>query len=145
VCRFINADTFLSLQVFQPESHPHSHNQGPTKKNSGSKEGLSIYGLFCHLAHTPQGKNLLRQYFLRPSLNIALINERLETTAVFTRPDNVVVVESLVKSLKKIRNMKTVLIHLRKGISGSASVRGGGIRRGVWGSLVMVITHQASP
>ncbi|KAH0536656.1 hypothetical protein FGG08_006482 [Glutinoglossum americanum] len=136
--RFINTDTLLSLQIFQPESHPHSHNQGPTKKNSGSKEGLSIYGLFCQLAHTPQGKQLLRQYFLRPSTNIVLINERLETTAVFLCPENTAVIESLVKSLKKVQNMKTVLIHLRKGVSGNASARGGGIRRGVWGSLVMV-------
>ncbi|KAH0562249.1 hypothetical protein GP486_003054 [Trichoglossum hirsutum] len=114
---FINADTLLSLQVFQPESHPHSHNQGPARTNSGSKEGLSIYGLFRQLAHTPQGKHLLRQYFLRPSLNITLINERLETIAVLLLSENVAVVGPLVQSLKKIQNMKTVLIHLRKGFA----------------------------
>ena len=128
--------------MFRPESHPHSHNQGPTKKNSGSKEGLSIYGLFFQLAHTPQGKYLLRQIFLRPSLDIALINERLDTTTVFLRPENAVMIESLVKSLKKIQNMKTILIHLRKGVNGNASAKGGGIRRGVWGSLVMVPAQQ---
>jgi DNA mismatch repair protein MSH5 len=137
--RFINADTFLALQVFQPEPHPHSHNQGPTKMNSGSKEGLSIYGLFFQLAHTPQGKHLLRQFFLRPSLDINLINERLDTTTVFLHPDNALVIELLVKSLKNIQNMRTVLIHLRKGVSGNASAKGGRIRRGVWGSLVMVL------
>ncbi|KAI9779319.1 MAG: MutS protein msh5 [Geoglossum umbratile] len=139
--RFINADTFLALQAFKPESHPHPHNQGPTKKNSGSKEGLSIYGLFVQLAHTPQGKCLLRQIFLRPSLDITLINERLDTTTAFLRPDNAVVVELLVKSLKKIQNMRTVLIHLRKGVGGNASSKSGGIRRGVWGSLVMFTFH----
>ena len=112
--------------------------------NSGSKEGLSIYGLFLQLAHTPQGKYLLRQFFLRPSLDINLINERLDTTTVFLHPDNAAVIELLVKSLKKIQNMRTALIHLRKGVSGKASAKGGRIRRGVWGSLVMVLTHQVN-
>jgi hypothetical protein len=50
--RFINADTLHSLQILDDESHPNSHNQGPTKSASGSKEGLSVYGLFRHLART---------------------------------------------------------------------------------------------
>ena len=132
--RFISADTLSSLQVLQSESHPHSHNQGPTRASSGSKEGLSIYGLFHHLAHTPQGKHLLRQYFLRPSLNLAVINARLDTIRAFLRLDNVAPLESLIKSLKQVKNLRTVMIHLRKGINiGSGS--GGGIKSGAWVTL----------
>lgn len=134
IYRFVNADTLASLQILQSESHPQSHNQGPTKASSGSKEGLSVYGLFHHLARTPQGKYLLRQYFLRPSLDMGIVNERLDTASVFLRPDNSGPLNLIVKSLGQIKNMKTVMIHLRKGISKGLS-KGGGIKSGVWSSL----------
>ncbi|MCJ1249396.1 MutS protein msh5 [Trapelia coarctata] len=130
----VNADTLASLQIMQSESHPHSHNQGPTKATSGSKEGLSIYGLFHHLAKTPQGKYLLRQYFLRPTLDLEIITERQNTASVFLRPDNDGYMNELVKSLKQIKNMRTVMIHLQKGMS-NALTKGGGIKSGVWMSL----------
>ncbi|KAL9071237.1 MAG: hypothetical protein Q9157_005541 [Trypethelium eluteriae] len=131
---FVNMDTLLSLQIIQSESHPHSHNQGPTKSTSGSKEGLSIYGLFNHLARTPQGKFLLRQYFLRPSQNPEVINERLDTVSVFTRPDNANPLSDLSRKLAQIKNMRPVLIQMHKGVSGSAGT-GGGIARGAWASI----------
>lgn len=131
----MNADTLSSLQILQPEIHPQAHNQGPTNDNPGSKEGLSVYGLFQRLARTPQGKALLRQYFLRPSLQIGVINERLDSTTVFLRPDNDESLKSITNSLGKIKNMKTVLIHLRKGIS---NAKGGNVRCGLWSSLQSV-------
>lgn len=141
-CRFVNADTLASLQILQSESHPQSHNQGPTKASPGSKEGLSVYGLFYHLARTPQGKYLLRQYFLRPSLDIDTVNERLDTASIFLRPDNSGPLNVIVKSLGQIKNMKTVTIHLRKGISNGLS-KGGGIKSGVWSSLRSVIQRNS--
>lgn len=131
----MNADTLSSLQILQSEIHPQAHNQGPTNDNPGSKEGLSVYGLFQHLARTPQGKALLRQYFLRPSLEINVINERLDSTTVFLRPDNDESLRSITNSLGKIKNMKTALIHLRKGVSNG---KGGNIGCGVWSSLQSV-------
>lgn len=117
------------------QSHPVSHNQGPSSASPGSKEGLSVYGLFHHLARTPQGKFLLRQYFLRPSLDLEVINERLDTVSVFLRPDNSGVLDSIVKSLGQIKNMKTVVIHLRKGISNGIGKGTSGIKSGVWSSI----------
>ena len=136
--RFVNADTLASLQILQSESHPQSHNQGPTKASSGSKEGLSVYGLFHHLSRTPQGKHLLRQYFLRPSLDIGIINERLDTASVFLRPDNNGPMNMIVKSLGQIKNMRTVMIHLRKGVSNGSS-KGRAVNSGVWSSLRSVV------
>lgn len=134
IFRFINADALASLQIMQSESHPHSHNQGPTQGSSGSKEGLSVYGLFHHLARTPQGKQLLRQYFLRPSLDLDLIKERHDTATVFLQHDNDIYLDGIVRSLKGIKNMHTVMIHLRKGMSNGTG-RAGGIQSGVWSSL----------
>lgn len=131
---FINADTLHSLQIMDAESHPHSHNRGPTKASSGAKEGLSVYGLFHHLARTSQGRFLLRQYFLRPSLNLDTINERLNTTSVFTRPDNEAALNALVQSLKHIGNMRVMLIHLKKGVGGAAK-GWGGLSKSVWTAI----------
>ncbi|KAL9011247.1 MAG: hypothetical protein Q9173_003891 [Seirophora scorigena] len=135
----IDAETLSALQIMHSQVHPQSHMQGPS--TSGSKEGLSVYGLFHHFARTPQGKNLLRQYFLRPSVDINVINERLDTSSVFLRPENTRLLDSMTKSLGQIKNMRTVVIHLRKGISSGMGKGSGGIRSGVWSSLRSFAFH----
>ncbi|EGE03201.1 DNA mismatch repair protein msh5 [Trichophyton equinum CBS 127.97] len=136
----INRDTLASLQILQSESHPNAFNQGPGKTSSGSKEGLSIYGLFHHFARTPQGKRLLKQLFLRPSTDPTVIGQRHEFISVFLRPENDPSLQQLIKSLKNIKNMRPVMIHLRKGIStGSAKFRG--FKGVVWSSLLDFAFH----
>lgn len=130
---FINADTLHSLGIIDFEAHPHSHNRGPNA-NTGSKEGLSVYGLFHHLARTPQGKFLLRQCFLRPSLNIEVINERLDAVSTFSRSENAYALESLVQNMRTIGNMRTTMISLRKGV-GSPVPGKSGLSRSVWASV----------
>jgi DNA mismatch repair protein MSH5 len=136
---FVNADTLHSLQILGAESHPASHNRGPTKASSGAKEGLSVYGLFHHLARTTQGRFLLRQHFLRPSLNLDIINERLNTMTTFLRPDNDSALDSLVKIMKNVGNMRVMMINLRKGIGGATKGKGG-FSRSVWQSIRGVST-----
>lgn len=135
--RFMNAEAYTSLQIIQAETHPASHYQGPTKSPSGSKEGLSVYGLFQHLARSPQGKYRLRQIFLRPTLDMRILNERLDTIAVLLRPDNQGVLEDIYKCLKQIKNMRAVMINLQKGASGAADSNRG-IRRSIWHNLARV-------
>jgi len=93
-----------------------------------------VYGLFHHLARTPQGKQLLRQYFLRPSTDSAVINERLDTAAVFLRPDNHGPLMNITKNLGQVKNMRAVMINLKKGVSSGLS-KGGGIKNGIWSTL----------
>ena len=136
-CRFINGTTLLSLQIIQSESHPNMFNQGPGKKTSSSKEGLSVYGIFHHFAHTPQGRSKLRQHFLRPSVDIDVINERHNFISVFLRPDNYNSLNTLSKSLKHIKNLRAVMVNLHKGVStGSAKVAG--FKTTVWATLLAV-------
>ncbi|KAF2866754.1 muts domain V-domain-containing protein [Massariosphaeria phaeospora] len=137
---FINADTLHSLQILELESHPNSHNQGPAKASSGSKEGLSVYGLFHHLARTPQGKYLLRQYFLRPSLNPDVINERLDTVSMFVRPENAATLDVLVKNMKTVKNMRVTLRDLRKGVGGGSGTDGG-FSKSTWKSVRQFAYH----
>jgi len=118
----------------EAELHPHAHNQGPNATSSGSKEGLSVYGLFHHLARTPQGKQRLRQMFLRPLLDLNGIVERHRTIGTLLRTENDTVRGGLTKSFKSIKNMKPVMMHLRKGVSASTN-KTGGIRNGVWSTI----------
>ena len=136
--RFVNAATLTALQIMQPEAHPNASNQGPG--TSGSKESLSVFGLFQHNARTPQGKARLRQIFLRPSLDLAEINMRLDFSSVFSRPDNQPVLQKLSNSFSKIKNMRNVMIMLHKGVDGGNG-KFGSFKSGVWSSLLEFCYH----
>lgn len=113
---FVNADTLASLQIMQSEYHPNSHQRGPTSATSGAKESLSIYGLFSHMAVTPQGKLKLRRMFLQPSTDLDQIHERQWAISFFLRPGNIDALYSIRKDLRKIKDMRTIVMLLRKGI-----------------------------
>ena len=99
-----------------------------------------MYGLFHHLASTPQGKVSLRRRFLRPKTSFKVIEERLDAIDILVRPDNSLAVEGLVKSMKKIRNMRSITLLLRKGIT-TPKYGGRGINKGVWGGLQQFAFH----
>ncbi|KAI0838978.1 muts domain V-domain-containing protein [Hypoxylon sp. FL0890] len=128
---FVNADTLVSLQILQAEYHPNSHQTSPS--NSGAKESLSVYGLFQHLARTPQGKLKLRQIFLRPSTDIDMIYTRQKTISFLLRPGNDESLVQLSNELKKIKNMKSVIALLEKGVDIPGSKIS--IANNVWASL----------
>ncbi|KAL1607764.1 hypothetical protein SLS60_002700 [Paraconiothyrium brasiliense] len=115
--------------------------ESPTNACSGSKEGLSVFGLFHHLARTPQGKHLLRQYFLRPSLNLDTVHERLDTIHTFLRPENSAPFDAIVNSLKSTGNMRTTLISLRKGITAGAGKTGKRTSSSLWMSIRRFAFH----
>ncbi|KAI1407499.1 muts domain V-domain-containing protein [Hypoxylon sp. FL1857] len=130
---FINADTLVSLQILQSEYHPNSHQTGPSNSGSGAKESLSVYGLFQHLARTPQGKMKLRQIFLRPSTDINMIHVRQKTISFLLRPGNAEALVQLSNELKKIKNMKSIVALLEKGVD--IPGRKISIANNVWASL----------
>ncbi|KAI1104166.1 muts domain V-domain-containing protein [Jackrogersella minutella] len=130
---FVNADTLVSLQILQSDYHPNSHQRGPSGSTSGAKESLSVYGLFQHLARTPQGKLKLRQIFLRPSTDINLICTRQKTISFLLRPGNAEALVQLNNELKKIKNMKSAVALLEKGVD--IPGRKVTIANNVWASL----------
>ncbi|GCB22561.1 MutS protein homolog 5 [Aspergillus awamori] len=132
---FVNGRTLLSLQIMESESHPSMVNHGPGRKSTSSKEGLSVYGLFQRFACTPQGRNQLKQMFLRPSVELDVINERHSFIGVYLRTDNFNSFDKMVKGLKHIKNLHYVMINLRKGIStGSGKIMG--FKATVWATLL---------
>lgn len=134
----MNKDALVSLQIIQSEFHPNVFNQGPSKLSPGSKEGLSLLGLFQPLTRTPQGKMLLRQHFLRPITNIDTIKGRQDFISVFSHPENDQFLGRIRNSLKAIKNLRPVIIHLHKGInSGNAKLKG--FKNSVWSTLIEVL------
>ncbi|KAH3143904.1 hypothetical protein KXW18_008966 [Aspergillus fumigatus] len=113
---FINRSTLLSLHITESESHPSMPNQGPEE------------------SHQPR-KKAYPQIFLRPSVEINVICERHDFISVYLRPDNYDALNKIVKGLKHIKNLRPVMINLRKGIStGSAKITG--FKTTVWATLL---------
>lgn len=119
------------MQILEDDFHPHAHNQGPTNLSAGSKQGLSVFGLFQNLAKTPQGKQMLRRYFLRPSMELQTLNIRHKAISILLQPENETALQNIVKSLKNISNMRTALQSLRKGISSGMGNKGG-MKSNIW-------------
>ncbi|KAJ5634012.1 DNA mismatch repair protein MutS core [Penicillium herquei] len=137
---WISSNALISLQIIQSESHPNMFNQGPGKKSSSGKEGLSLFGLFRRFAYTPQGRALLKQVFFRPSVNLDVIRERHDFIGVFSRPDNMAAVEKMAKALKHIKNLRPTMINLHKGIN-TGSGKTTGFKATVWESLLAFAFH----
>lgn len=72
--------------------------------------------------------------FLRPSIDLSVIGERLDIIGILLRPDNSAVLQSIGKSMKRIKDIRTVIIHLQKGVCDVPS-QSSVIRKGVWGSM----------
>jgi len=71
---------------------------------------------------------MLKQWFLRPSLSIEVINERQDSISAFLRPDISHMVQEIGKSLRKIKNIPKILAGLRKGLGREG-------RSGEWSAL----------
>ncbi|GFP79116.1 DNA mismatch repair protein msh5 [Phtheirospermum japonicum] len=61
------------LQIFQTDKHPSHMGIGR------AKEGFSVYGMM-NKCITPMGRRLLRNWFLRPILDLEKLNSRLDTS-----------------------------------------------------------------
>lgn len=72
-----------------------------------------------------------------------MINKRHDFISTFLRPENDAVLENLVKSLKGIKNLRPVMIHLRKGIS-SGNAKFKGFKSVVWANLLEVLFHSTT-
>ncbi|KAK4144643.1 muts domain V-domain-containing protein [Dichotomopilus funicola] len=130
----LSGDTLISLQILQSELHPNLQTRSSNGSEPKAKEALSITGLLLALASSAQGKRRLRQILLRPSTNIRLIQERHRCIEVLLRPDNAEVTKHMRKLLRKLKNTKTLLLHVRKGVD---RVRGQlSIRVGDWKALL---------
>ncbi|GAA5902660.1 uncharacterized protein JCM6883_007199 [Sporobolomyces salmoneus] len=103
----INSDALSSLQIFQQEAHASMH-------ATRGKEGLSILNILDS-TRSPLGRTLMRQWLIRPSLELKVIEERHETVACLLRPENVAVADAMRSHLKSIKNANKSLFLLLSG------------------------------
>ncbi|KAM9852103.1 mutS protein homolog 5 [Aulostomus maculatus] len=99
----IDRDTYSTLQILKSERHPSVY-----KLHSGEKEGFSLYGIL-NRCRCKFGSKLLRQWFLRPTVNLAALHRRQEVIRFFTSPHNSGSLTTLQASLRNIRNIPTLL------------------------------------
>uniref|UniRef100_A0A671UK59 MutS protein homolog 5 n=1 Tax=Sparus aurata TaxID=8175 RepID=A0A671UK59_SPAAU len=99
----IDRDTYSVLQIFKSELHPSVY-----KLHSGEKEGLSLYGIL-NRCRCKFGSKLLRQWFLRPTQDLAVLHRRQEVIRFFTSPQNSDALSTLQSSLRNISNIPTLL------------------------------------
>ncbi|XP_054903936.1 mutS protein homolog 5 isoform X3 [Poeciliopsis prolifica] len=96
---YIDRDTYSVLQIFKSDLHPSVY-----KLQSGEKEGLSLYGIL-NRCRSKFGSKLLRQWFLRPTRDLAVLYRRQEVIRFFTSPRNSDILNTLQASLRNIRNI----------------------------------------
>lgn len=137
---FVNSDTLDALQIIQSESHPNSHMQGPNKASSGEKESLSVYGLFHPLACTSQGKQKLRKRFLRPTVDLTVIQRWLNDLRILLLTQNLDLSGNIANILRRIKDIRPIIRHLQKG---SGGICGGGstVHIRIWKSLQQFCFH----
>ncbi|KAG9319483.1 hypothetical protein KVV02_002732 [Mortierella alpina] len=100
---FINPNTLSSLQIFEDQTHPSMHTS-----IRGRKEGLSLFGVLDQ-TKTPQGRYLLKQWLLKPSIDPAVLHARHQTVECFIRTENQTNIGQLIDSLSHIKNIPRVL------------------------------------
>ncbi|GAU40015.1 hypothetical protein TSUD_258080 [Trifolium subterraneum] len=69
----LDAAAHEALQIFQIDKHPSHMGIGR------AKEGFSVFGMMNKCV-TPMGRRLLRQWFLRPILDLEVLNYRLNSS-----------------------------------------------------------------
>ncbi|XP_033945458.1 mutS protein homolog 5 isoform X2 [Pseudochaenichthys georgianus] len=90
----IDRDTYSVLQIFKSELHP------------------SVYKLHSGILNRCRcnfGSKLLRQWFMRPTQDLAVLQRRQEVIRFFTSPRNSDALNTLQSSLRNIRNIPTLL------------------------------------
>ncbi|KAM6967476.1 mutS protein homolog 5 [Aplochiton taeniatus] len=100
---YMDRDTYSVLQIFKSELHPSVY-----KLQSGEKEGLSLFGIL-NRCRCKFGSKLLRQWFLRPTRDLAVLNRRQEVIRFFLLPRNSDTLNTLQGSLRNIKNIPTLL------------------------------------
>ncbi|CAL9122662.1 unnamed protein product [Musa textilis] len=96
----LDAAAHEALQIFQVDKHPSDMGIGR------AKEGFSVFGMFNKCV-TPMGRRLLRAWFLRPILDLDILNNRLNTISFFLCCEEVM--SALRETLKTVRDVPHML------------------------------------
>ncbi|KAE8720454.1 DNA mismatch repair protein MSH5 [Hibiscus syriacus] len=96
----LDAAAHEALQTFQVDKHPSHMGIGR------AKEGFSLFGIMNKCV-TPMGRRLLRNWFLRPILDLENLNNRLNVISFFLSSEELMV--SLSETLKSVKDVPHIL------------------------------------
>ncbi|EMD39519.1 hypothetical protein CERSUDRAFT_111843 [Gelatoporia subvermispora B] len=103
----INTDALFSLQIFSEENHASIH-------SDKTKEGLSLFGILNSTKMT-LGRLLMREWLLRPSTSLEVIQARHDAVACFLRPENLATSGVMHAQLKGVKNIPKILGVMKAG------------------------------
>jgi len=104
---FVDTMTQQGLQIIQQESHPSAMGIGR------SKEGHSLFGLLDNCV-TQTGRSLLRLWIMRPLLNKAVIESRLDTIQqLINNPESAAQIRKALKQIKDVPRIMRRLVSLQ--------------------------------
>jgi hypothetical protein len=106
---YLNATTFSALHIFATEHHPLVASKG----QGNSKEGWSLFSLLDR-TKSRGGRQLLREWMLKPLLDLQAIGARQDAIELLMRPDLQTAVGSLLNLLAKIGPVESLLIRMQK-------------------------------
>ncbi|KAJ4725114.1 DNA mismatch repair protein MSH5 [Melia azedarach] len=96
----LDATAHEALQIFQTDKHPSHMGIGR------AKEGFSVFGMMNKCV-TPMGRRLLRNWFLRPILDLENLNSRLDAISFFLCSEELMA--SLHETLKSVKDIPHIL------------------------------------
>ncbi|KAK9269036.1 hypothetical protein L1049_000804 [Liquidambar formosana] len=96
----VDAAALEALQIFQIDKHPSHMGIGR------AKEGFSVFGMMNKCV-TPMGRRLLRNWFLRPILDLERLNSRLNAISFFLCSEELTA--SLRETLKSVKDIPHIL------------------------------------
>ncbi|KAK2990032.1 hypothetical protein RJ640_004710 [Escallonia rubra] len=100
--KFLKVDSAAheALQIFQVDKHPSHMGIGR------AKEGFSVFGMMNKCV-TPMGRRLLRNWFLRPILDLDNLKNRLNAISFFLSSEELLA--SLRETLKSVKDVPHIL------------------------------------
>ena len=107
----LNSDTVYSLEIFRDEAHPNQY-------TNAHKESSSLFGLL-NTCRTADGKTLMRQWFLKPCTDIAIVTERHCLIESLLLPRNIHLSDQLCRTIKKSTSMQRSIMNLQQGKYGN--------------------------
>ncbi|XP_059664842.1 DNA mismatch repair protein MSH5 isoform X2 [Cornus florida] len=96
----VDATAHEALQIFQTDKHPSHMGIGR------AKEGFSVFGMMNKCV-TPMGRRLLRNWFLRPILDLENLNNRLNAISFLLCSEELLA--SLRDTLKSVKDIPHIL------------------------------------
>ncbi len=104
----ISSTTFSALHIFATEHHPLI-----AKGRGNSKEGFSLYALLDR-TNSKGGRQLLREWMLKPLVNLEAILTRQDTVECFLQPIHETAVGILNTHLKRVGPVDKILLRIQR-------------------------------